>query len=111
LEKLQSLVIQVVGLLVAGQYQRLVALTHGERMSAEEIQRSISEYGRNLMTPPDSAYELLDVVRITNPNLEQYSVRMPLWTEQEGRSDLTLELTVKVTGEKLEVKLEDIHVL
>jgi hypothetical protein len=80
-------------------------------MSAQEIRTAIAEYGRTLILPPESAYELLDIIRVNNVGPEQYSVRMPLWTVEEGRSDLTLELTVRIMGDNLEVSLDDIHVL
>ena len=52
----------------------------------------------------------MDVVR-SNAVIPQFSVHMPLWTEEEGRSDLTLELTIKMPDKGIEVELDDIHVL
>jgi len=106
MEKLRLIVVQIITLLVGAQYRQIEGLTHGITMSAEEIQTAISEYGRTLILPSSDAYELLDVIRANNVGLEQYSVRMPLWTQEEGRSDLTLELTVKIVGENVEVALD-----
>jgi hypothetical protein len=36
---------------------------------------------------------------------------MPLWTKEEGRSDLTLELTVTMGANDTQIELDDIHVL
>jgi hypothetical protein len=111
MEQLRLLVIRIITMLVGAQYRQIEELTHSIRLSAQEIQTAITEYGRTLTLPPDSAYELLDIIRVNNVELEQYSIRMPLWTQEEGRSDLTLELTVKIVGDNLEVALDDIHVL
>ena len=111
MEQLRLLVVQIITMLVGAQYRQIEELTNGIRLSAREIQTAITEYGRTLALPPNSAYELLDIIRVNHVDLEQYSVRMPLWTQEEGRSDLTLELTVKIVGENLEVALDDIHVL
>jgi hypothetical protein len=110
-EKLRQLVIQIVALLAACEYQRVFELTRGIRMKTEEIQRAIHDYGKSIVAPPDNAYQLLDIVRVRNTEVEQYSIRMPLWTQEEGRSDLTLGLTVKVFDDNLNVELDDIHVL
>jgi hypothetical protein len=53
----------------------------------------------------------MDVVEVRGAKLPQFSICMPLWTQEEGRSDLTLELTVKVLNKIMEVELDDIHVL
>jgi hypothetical protein len=47
-------------------------------------------------------------VRGSNP--KRWSVRFDLWTADEGRSDLTLELTVEET-DPLKIELDDLHVL
>ena len=41
----------------------------------------------------------------------RWSVRMDLWTAEEGRSDLSLELTIIESGRGYTVELDDIHVL
>jgi hypothetical protein len=36
---------------------------------------------------------------------------MPLWTREEGRSDLSIAITVIADGEGFRIELDDIHVL
>lgn len=36
---------------------------------------------------------------------------MPLWTIEEGRSDLSLELTLVENDKTISIELDDIHVL
>ena len=47
----------------------------------------------------------MDIVEVMNASVPQFSIRMPLWTEEEGRSDLTMELTIKFCAEHIEVEL------
>jgi hypothetical protein len=110
-EKIKSIVWQIIALLVGGDFQRIVELTKGVRMSSEDIKAALEDYGRILITPPQNAFDLLDIVEVKNSRIRQFSIRMPLWTREEGRSDLTLELTLKASDDNLDVELDDIHVL
>ena len=110
-EKIKLIVGQILSWLAVGDFAKLVELTKGVRMSDDEIKRAIRDYGKTICTPPKRAFDLMDVVAIRNAAIPQFSVRMPLWTEEEGRSDLTLELTIRIPDKSIEVELDDIHVL
>lgn len=100
----------IVRLLVEGRYDEVVALTRGRRLSVEEIALAIAGYGRQLTMPPETAYDLSDVVAIRGAS-PGWSIRFPLWTVGEGRSDLTMEVTLNTTPNGCEIQLDDIHVL
>ena len=110
-EQLKEPVNRVFALLVAGKYAELAALTHSKRLSAKEIATAIAEYGKKLITPPEDASRFMNVVEVTNAQPKRWSIVMPLWTQEEGRSDLTLELTVIEHQNDFEIELDDIHVL
>ena len=97
--------------LVARKYSELEALTNGVRLGALDIASAITKYGKNLVIPPNNAWELLDVVEIRNAQPPQWSVTMPLWTREEGRSDLSIELTLIGDEGGCTIELDDIHVL
>ena len=65
------------------------------------------------MVPPADAFKQLDLIKIRNSKPKGYSLRFDLWTEEEGRSDLSLEATVFDYGfaAQLRWELDDIHVL
>ena len=72
----------------------------------------IADYGEILVTPPDSAFEDLDIIKIVDQVPESWSVNFTLWTEKEGLSDLTLETTLTDNNEELlTVEVDGIHVL
>lgn len=95
-------------------HQRYDAALHEcakSRLSTADIKRAIEEYGHKLAVPPRDAYEDVDAVEVLNRAQRTLSVRVPMWTSDEGRSDLTLELTVTLENGRLIVEFDDLHVL
>ena len=110
-DQLKELVRQVLTLLVAGKYADLEILTHGVRLTAMEMAKAVDDYGRKLVLPPDDRFRLVTVVEAKNVRPRRWSIAMPLWTQEEGRSDLTLEMTIIELKNAFAVELDDIHVL
>jgi hypothetical protein len=110
-DQLHEAVSAALKLLVSGEYAQLERLTGGIRLNAEEIRKAVTDYGRVLITPPDSAFELMDVIKVKNAEPSQWSITMPLWTQEEGRSDLSMELTVIEQKDGYKIELDDLHVL
>ena len=97
--------------LVAGDYSGLESLTRGRRLSAEEMKTAVDDYGRRLVPPPESAFESdLDAIPIQDADPSAWSVVMTLWTEEEGRSDLSIVLTVTQLEYGFDVTLDGIVV-
>jgi hypothetical protein len=80
-------------------------------LTSDDLRTVIRDYGRKLVSPPANAYEDLDAVQVKGAGVPTWLVRAPLWTEEEGRSDLTLELTIAVGPVAPSVELDDLHVL
>lgn len=97
--------------LVRGEYAQLEALTNGVRLREEQIRSAIRQYGRQLVSPPESAYASLDIVEVRGSRPRRWSVTIPVWTAEEGRSDLSVELTVIEQPSGIQIELDDIHVL
>ena len=97
--------------LVGGKYSKLEELSQGIRLTASQMQFAVDSYGRTLVLPPEG-FSARSVVAIDNALPRKWSVYVDLWTKEEGRSDLTLELTViESEGELFSVEIDDIHVL
>ena len=110
---LKSVTRQVISLLVAQNYRQANLLTAGVRLSEEEIRGAILEYGRVLVIPPESAFDLMDFGEVKTSKIfgiRQWWVVMDLWTKEEGRSDLSIELTV-LESDPVTVEIDNIHVL
>lgn len=111
LDRLQSAMSEVMSLLAAGAYKDLIARCATSRLSPADVRMVLEEYGRNVVVPPQEAYALLNAVEVEGAAIPTWSASMPLWTEQEGRSDLTVELTIMLGVGEAVVELDDIHVL
>lgn len=83
-----------VGLLVDGEYDTFWHMT-GKIGAPEDLGRRITEYGRTLVFPPDSAFaDFEHVYPGTVDERPGYDVDFPLWTKEEGQSELELSLTL-----------------
>ncbi|MBN2569090.1 MAG: hypothetical protein JXB42_06635 [Deltaproteobacteria bacterium] len=107
---IKTIVQNIVQLLVNEEFQKIETLTAGIRLSANEIRTAIYEYGCTLILPPPSEYKTLDIIRIKDETASSWSVRMNLWTQEEGKSDLSIELTIKEEDGVSVVEFDDIHV-
>lgn len=111
--KLSRTIQRVVGHLIGGDYAAVEALTAGQRLNAGEIAQVIADYGRRLVPLPADS-DPRSVVEIEGSNPERWSVYVDLWTAEEGRSDLTLELTLTDSSGDIDiyvVQVDNIHVL
>lgn len=110
--RVRATVIQLLDWLVAGNYGAIEQFTTGVRLSAGLLRQAVSDYGRTLVMPPASALDQLDVIEISGSSPRAWSVRVDLWTAEEGRSDLSLECTlIDRQDDLLKVEVDNLHVL
>jgi hypothetical protein len=102
---------KVIQLLVDGKYEEIEELTQGIRLTATDIRNAIEEYGCHLMHPPVEEYATLDIIEVQAAPVPTFAVCMDLWTREEGRSDLSMELTMIEEDNGVRIELDDIHVL
>lgn len=107
---LESVVRKLVTTLADGEYEDVVAACSASRLSADDLRAVVSDYGRTLVAPPADAYLELDAVVIRDSAVPTWSVRAPLWTKEEGRSDLEFQLTIQQQGRHWAVELDDLLV-
>lgn len=102
---------EVIALLVAQRYKDLERFTRGTPLAGEDIARAIQAYGKTVVPCPEPIEDLFDMAQVTDTARPTWSVVVPLYTQEEGRSDLSLELTVVELGRnEFQVTLEDVHV-
>ena len=110
--RIQDLMRQILAWLVSRDFKSVEKYSHGIQLSAELIREAVDDYGRKLIMPPDAAFSKLDIIRVSRATVPTRSVCFDLWTEEEGRSDLSLECTVIDRGGKMpEAEIDGIHVL
>jgi hypothetical protein len=102
----------LIGLLVRGDMDTAAKITRGRRLDAEALKRAVADYGRTLVPPGAGWWDLVDVTPIRDSAPQAYHVAAPLWSIEEGRSDLTLELRLtEVAPEAYDSEILDLHVL
>ncbi|WP_132075334.1 hypothetical protein [Sinorhizobium americanum] len=106
-----TLIKQVVTWLVDRDFVAAEARSRGVRLSADLMRRAVEEYGRTLVLPPDEAFLDIDAIAVANSEGRIWSIRFDLWTQEEGRSDLSLECTAVIDRSTLQLEIENIHVL
>lgn len=96
-------------LLANRKYVEMEHISGGRRLTADELAESIRDYGCCVTSPPEHLQ--LDVVKVETA-ADKWSVNVPIFTSEEGMSDLTLEVTMTMTGDSLcRVEIDNIHVL
>lgn len=111
-EKLQRTVKQVLDLLVSKDYVGLEALTEARRLAASDLELAVEQYGRQIAFPPCTSHFTRDLIEVDGSSPREWSVYVDLWTEEEGRSDLTLELRLfDSPAPVFRVEIDDLHVL
>jgi hypothetical protein len=102
----------VIDLLERGQFAVLEQLTSGRRLSGDAMAAALAEYGRTLTSPGPEWWSLVVVTPIHERGGQRLHVAAPLWTVEEGRSDLTVEMTLTPSSfQTFDTELLDIHVL
>jgi hypothetical protein len=87
-------------------------MTSGKRLSAAEIRDAVESYGRTLVSPPDDLPADLELVDVRGDGPKRVAATMSLYTAEEGRSDLSLELQLTEVAARLwTVQIDNIHVL
>lgn len=107
----------VVALLVRSDYEAAERLSDGRRLTAAQLRSAVEAYDRTL-TWPDSGgdcgdwWSQAEVFEVEGASRRTLGVDGDLWTVEEGRSDLTLQLELTETAEGFyETTILDLHVL
>jgi hypothetical protein len=111
-EKIRTCVERVYELLVDGKYADLAMLTGGIRFTAAEIRAAALGYRYALRPWPADQPMYIDTVAVSQSRPRAWSVRADAFTAEEGRSDLSLEMTVvESQSGDLIVQFDNLHVL
>lgn len=92
-EAVQALRIAV-GLLVEPSHDTLERMTQGKHLTAAMMTAALQAYGRTFVRPPAEAYTDIDAHQCLRDGKRVLAVDFPLWTVEEGRSDLGVRLTL-----------------
>lgn len=108
----RPLIAALVRELAAGNYGDLERDGRAGRLTAEDLRRVIADYGATLIPLPDDAFEVGgNAYPIEGSDPPEWAIDQHLWTKEEGRSDLTLQVDVKFAGTEYRLEVTDLHAL
>lgn len=102
----EATITALVRLISQGDYEAIAANGQAGRVGAEGIKRAVEAYPCTVIPLPSEAFELAEIYRIDETRLDIY---LPLWTHEEGRSDLTLCLSCHTTSTDIRVEVNDLR--
>ncbi|MDZ7813652.1 MAG: hypothetical protein U5L74_11245 [Ideonella sp.] len=109
---IRAAVEDIYGYLARGEYDALARKTGGVRLGAAEIERAVRDYRFTIAAWPHAGDLPIDVVEVNDASPRAWSVQATAYTLEEGRSDLTLEMTlVEIEAGQVSVELDNLHVL
>lgn len=96
--------------LVDGNYLLLEKDGRAGRLTANEIEKALEDYGQIITNVPEQSLKSLEGILVDGPD-ELWSVDVDLWTIEQGQSDLTLSLWVRVNEGRVTIQIIDLHVM
>ena len=108
--EIRSIVIDLLVSLAYGDYPSIMERCSGSGMTSEVLQEIIRDYGRKVVAPP-ADYAHIRLYELEATEVPTWAVDADLWTEEEGRSDLTLQMTIAFGPSGPAIRLDDLHVL
>ena len=104
---------QVIHFIAVADYAGLIRFSSSSRLNTDDIQKVISDYGRTPTDPESISFQSLDIIEQTDSTPPRWSINCPIFTQEEGPSDLTLQMTFidGSASDHYSVELDDLHVL
>ena len=79
-------------------------------VTGEELSHWVHEYPARLVPLPAEAWEHSEFGRVEVEPDTWWAV-VPLWTKEEGKSDLSLEATLHERAGRVSVEIDNVHIL
>lgn len=109
LQEIEATSRKILVMLANRRYEKIDSVTGGIRLTGNEIKNIIDSYGVDVTLPPDGGSLDLDIVELYGDSPKRYSVLFNVWTAQEGKSDLSVELSF-IFGKEMSVEIDNVHV-
>jgi len=89
-------------------YDKISADGRTGRLDTTGLKKAIDDYGCKIVPLPENAFSLAETYPADENAILIY---LPLWTQEEGRSDLTISLDCLLKDSKPLAKINDLRVL
>lgn len=108
--QVRSIVIDLLVLLAEGDYESIMERCGYSLLDGDDLQAAVIEYGRKVVAPPPD-YAFMRACELRARAIPTWHVEADLWTEEEGRSDLTLEMMIEFESSGPVIGINNLHVL
>jgi hypothetical protein len=109
-KQVRSIVIDLLVLLADGDYESIMERCGYSLMDDYDLQTAVADYGRKVVAPP-ADYAFMRACELRARAVPTWHVEADLWTEEEGRSDLTLEMTIEFERTGPVIGINNLHAL
>lgn len=100
---------KIITMLVNKEYEKFTNVIDCQGLSSNDISTIIEDFGEALIIPNPKDLEQLNIIDVEE---NEWAIDFDLWTKESGKSDLTIQLTIKKNlDNSLSTELDDIHVL
>jgi hypothetical protein len=108
--QVRSIVIDLLVLLADGDYESIMERCGYSLMDGDDLWIAVEEYGGTVAAPP-ADYAFMRACELRARAVPTWHVEADVWTEEEGRSDLTLEMTIEFEASGPVIGINNLHVL
>jgi hypothetical protein len=108
---LESIVREILDDIGAGRIREVLARAAPDGMSEECFYDVLRACQVTPVAPPEGSDLQLEVYRNETSAQDAWAIDVPIWTQEEGRSDLTLKLWIEFDGLSYRVTLLSLRVL
>ena len=108
--QVRSIVIDLLVLLADGDYESIMERCGYSLLDDDDLRTTVAEYGHKIIAPP-ADYPFLRACELKARAIPTWHVEADVWTEEDGRSDLTLEMMVEFEPDGPVIGINNLHVL
>ncbi|NJM92039.1 MAG: hypothetical protein HC861_04815 [Rhodospirillaceae bacterium] len=108
--QVRSIVIDLLVLLADGDYESIMERCGYSLLDGDDLWIAVEQYGRTVVAPP-ADYRFLRACELKGRAVPTWHVDADVWTDEEGRSDLTLEMTIEFEPSGPVIGINSLHVL
>lgn len=108
--QVRSVVVDLLVLLADGDYESIMERCGYSLLDGDDLRLAVAEYGRTIVAPP-ADYTFLRTCELRARAVPTWHVEADLWTKEEGRSDLTLEMTIEFEPSGPVIGINNLHAL
>lgn len=108
--QVRSVVTDLLVLLSDRDYESFMERCGYSLVDDDDLRSAVATYGRTI-APPPADYTFLRACELRARAIPTWHVEVDLWTEEDGRSDLTLEMTIEFEPTGPVVGINNLHAL